>query len=234
MHQMTKKTGRFLGIGRMRTRFFYKALAQSLAQLLFLMLFVPDLPVIGPVVAPRAHAQTGGSACSNSVNPGQSQILQSVCSYITPAGQYNPLVFNATPPTAALQQFESDTVQSFLTLHGLPSTDASLIYQYGRTDLRTQLRGYMFGRLLSISLEGASQRTANEQTVYEWFRLQMSALEYALLQAAIADHNNWVASPCTWTPDPSVAAAYGLVYNGAEICRTIARTRSRKPSLSPL
>jgi hypothetical protein len=218
---MTNKTGRFLWIGRMRTKFFYKALAQSVAQLMFLMLLVPDLPVIGPMVAPRARAQgapVGPCLNINVSTSGQGQIIQSICNYINPPGSALPGITLGMPPTADLQQFESDTVQAFLTLHGLPSTDAPLIYQYGRADLRAQLRSYLLMRLLSISLEPPSQRTANEQSVYSWFQTQMWIYEQVLFQTAIADHDNWAANPCGWAPDAQVASDYGLVYNGPEIC----------------
>jgi hypothetical protein len=208
-------SNRILSVSRMQTRFFFKPV--MLVQLLALLIFTPDLPVVGPAIAPRAHAQVVVTPPCNP-NPSQFQIIQNLCSYIIPPGSLVQFL-NATPPTAALQQFESDTVQQFLAAHGLPASDASLLYQYGRSDLRTLLRSYMFARLVSLAVSvPAGAATVNEQAVYNWFQYQIWQFEITLYQVAVQDKNAWESNPCTWTPDPDVAQQYGLVYDGSAAC----------------
>src|SRR6185369_16062968 len=45
-------------------------------------------------------------------------------------------------------QFQSNAVADYLTAHDLPQDDASIIFTYGRTDLRSEIRALMFARLL--------------------------------------------------------------------------------------
>ena len=60
-----------------------------------------------------------------------------------------------------LAQFDSDSVQAYLTAHSLPATDASTVFQYARTDLRDELRAFEFVRLLDIVLRAPVQRTSH-------------------------------------------------------------------------
>ena len=57
-----------------------------------------------------------------------------------------------------LVQFDSDSVQAYLAAHSMPTTDASTLFQYARTDLRNELRAFEFARLLDIVLRAPVQR----------------------------------------------------------------------------
>src|SRR5262249_12730281 len=46
---------------------------------------------------------------------------------------------NFAIPSADVLQFERDTVNGWLTAHQLPQSDSAVIYQYGRSDLRSEL-----------------------------------------------------------------------------------------------
>ena len=119
---------------------------------------------------------------------------------------------------ADLLQFESDAVTNFLQLHRLPASASSIIYQYGRADLRNKIRAFMFADLLRIVKEDASLQTAHEQALLNWFNGQVQFLQQLQWQRAVADIQAWENNPCTWKPDPAVAAAYGLTYDAGEWC----------------
>jgi hypothetical protein len=53
-----------------------------------------------------------------------------------------------------LTQLESDAVNAYLASHNLPETDAHIIYDYGRADLRTQIRALISSILLGIVRKG--------------------------------------------------------------------------------
>jgi hypothetical protein len=80
----------------------------------------------------QARAQTI-QGCASTTN----SIIQSYCA--------NGIVYYTD-----LVQFESDSVTAYLALHNLPQTDAAKIYSYGRSDLRTAVRGVMMTTLLGI------------------------------------------------------------------------------------
>ncbi|HWE50640.1 MAG TPA: putative Ig domain-containing protein, partial [Bryobacteraceae bacterium] len=113
-----------------------------------------------------------------------------------------------------------EAVQQFLADHGLPASDASVIYQYGRSDLRNQIRSYMLGRLLKIGSTPEPALSTHEQAISQWMAYQLWQDEITMLKVAIADRNSWQADPCHWAPDPDIAAAYGLNYVGSNFCNT--------------
>jgi hypothetical protein len=45
------------------------------------------------------------------------------------------------PIAADLTQLENDSVQAYLGLHDLPQSDSTIVYTYGRRDLRSAIRG---------------------------------------------------------------------------------------------
>ena len=118
----------------------------------------------------------------------------------------------------ALVQFEADSVQAYLTLHGLPSTDSLVVYGYGRSDLRTEIRGLMLVRLLAIVSKAPSDRNSLETSIYNWYLNRVWQNEISMAAAAVADKTNFLADKCDWTPDPDIASQYGFVYEGGAFC----------------
>ncbi len=118
----------------------------------------------------------------------------------------------------ALVQFESDSVQAYLAIHGLPSTDSFVVYTYGRSDLRTEIRGLMLVRVLAILGKAPSDRSALETSIYNWFLNRVWTNEKNTAHAAVNDKNSFLANKCGWSPDPDIASQYGFVYEGGAFC----------------
>lgn len=118
-----------------------------------------------------------------------------------------------------LEQLEFDAVNAYLALHALPATDASVIYTYGRQDLRDAIRASIFTQMLAIIKKPASQRTQHEQTLFDWLQRLVQQNEVALYTNAIAESNRFFADPCTFTLDSDIASAYNLSYNGLPFCK---------------
>jgi hypothetical protein len=117
-----------------------------------------------------------------------------------------------------LKQLESDGVNAFLGLHGLPATDASVIYTYGRQDLRDEIRASMFTQMMAIIKKPASERTQHEQTLFNWLQGLVQQNEIALYTNAIAESGRFFADPCTFTLDSDIASTYNLRYDGRPFC----------------
>ena len=65
-------------------------------------------------------------------------------------------------------KLESDAVKAYLADHNLPETDAHVIYDYGRADLRNAIRGHMISILLGVIATPASVRNAHQKALYKW------------------------------------------------------------------
>jgi hypothetical protein len=209
------------GIGGVNRRFFFKPLAIAMALFVGLMqsaataqqITVEGTPVT--IVPPSTPPPITVFTCGGSL-----QILQHTCDYITPPGYsaFSVGTVSGTPPSKDLEQLESDAVNEYLADHDLPSTDASLIYQYGRADLRSAIRSQMLGDLIAIGQKAESAKTGHEDTLNNWFQYQMQQFEITYYQAAVNDKNSWENNPCAWTPDSDLAQQYGLNYNSSSFC----------------
>jgi hypothetical protein len=115
-------------------------------------------------------------------------------------------------------QLEADAVQAYLGLHKLPASDAQIIYDYGRADLRDAVRGMIFNILLGIINKPASERTPHETALYAW--LQGLVWQNEIQQAALARYwfLIWEQGPCFFSLDPVIASAYKLSYDGSFLC----------------
>jgi hypothetical protein len=122
------------------------------------------------------------------------------------------------PIVSDLVQLENDAVAAYLGLHELPQSDANIIYTYGRSDLRSAIRGLIFNILLGIIEKPASERTKHEKALYEWLRglVQQNEIEYYKL--ALDQFGAWQRNPCLFSLDPVIASEYELSYNGAPYC----------------
>src|SRR5215813_50803 len=164
----------------MRRSLYFRPLAIGLA---FLLLRIPLPPPIG--LAQPAFA--GVDSCS----PSADRILQDICPDGTPDG--------------TLIKFEQDIVHDWLTLHRMPLSNAALIYQHGRSDLRSDIRAAMYARLLTIIAKSEKDRTLEEQYLFLWFRKQVTDKEVGLFQHAVDERDRWKNDPCHWEPDPQIA-----------------------------
>lgn len=183
-----------------------------MALALMLLAHLPVATPIGPVRPALAQDACGPSA---------DRILQDIC--------------RDEQTRLNLMEFEEDTVNGWLTAHQMPLSDAGLIYQHGRSDLRSVLRAQMLARILGIIHQ--SERTANEQFVYDWFSQVVHQHEVGVYQFAVDERDRWESDPCGWRPDPDIAAAYGLYYQGGAFCRpnplsAVVSTKPQVPSKS--
>jgi hypothetical protein len=131
----------------------------------------------------------------------------------------NPILQNCLGRACVdLRQLEADGATAYLGLHDLPPADASIIYNYGHTDLRSGVRGAMFNILLGIILKPASQRTQHEQTLYSWLQSAVQQNEIAEYTLALDQFNSWQSDPCHFGLDSDIASQYDISYNGAAFC----------------
>jgi hypothetical protein len=129
-----------------------------------------------------------------------------------------------SPPTffsqyeADLVQLESDAVNAYLGFHGLPATDAHVIYDFGRQDLRDGVRAAIYTILLGIIEKPASSRSAHEQNLYNWLQKIVQANEIQEYTLALQQFNNFRNDPCHFGLDPNIASAYKISYDGNPFC----------------
>jgi hypothetical protein len=188
-------------VNSVRRSVFFQPLAMLLA-----ILVLPVLSWLSPVgndAATRpfqAEAQTiqGCAATGNT-------IIRNYC-------------FGTVSYANDLIQLESDGVNAYLGLHNLPPSDAHVVYDYGRTDLRAAVRGVMLTQLLAIVQKPASSRTAHEQSLYNWLQAIVQQNEIAYYTQAVNQFNSFIADPCTFTLDSVVAASTKITYDGAPFC----------------
>jgi hypothetical protein len=121
-------------------------------------------------------------------------------------------------PVAALYALESDAVKLYLALHGLPQSEASVIYSHGRKDLRTAIRGLMLANLIAIIQKDPADRTSNEQALYNWLQGIVQRNEVDLYRNASQHYASFVNDPCRFTLDATVAGAMGISYSGTPFC----------------
>jgi len=117
-----------------------------------------------------------------------------------------------------LTQFEKDSVTAYLALHNIPQSDAHVIYDYGRSDLRSAVRGVMMTTLQGIFALPASQRTPHQQSLYDWMQGLVQSDEISMYQNALSSFRSWQADPCHFVLDPTIASVYNLTYDGNPYC----------------
>jgi hypothetical protein len=200
-----KNTSRALGVSRLTRSVIYKPLAAVLAVLLIPSLSsfesTAGIP-LGAAKSFQASAQTIQGCAPSPANA----IIQTLC----PG--------NNTAYVADLQKLESDAVSAYLGLHGLPATDAQMIYTYGRADLRSAVRAGMYAQLLAIIEKPALNRSQHEQNLYAWFQGLVWKNEIAEYTLAVNEFQLFESNPCEFTLDPTIASAYKLSYDGTPFC----------------
>ena len=203
----TKKKYSLLGLAQVRRSIIFKPLA-----LLLVILLLPAISWLEDGSA--LQSGKGGQAFQAS-----GQVVIGACDpYPVNSLLQNYCAASQFPSRGDLQQFESDSVAVYLLEHNLPATDAHLIYDEGRADLRNEIRAEMLTGLLAIIKKPANQRTAHEQTLYSWFQDSVQQNEIAYYSAALHAYQSWQADPCDFTLDANIASQYGLSYNGLPYC----------------
>jgi hypothetical protein len=199
-----------LNVGGLRRWIVYRPLAVTMA-----ILLLPFLSWIeGAGTRPfQANAQVGG--CTSTTN----SIIQSYC-------------VNNTDYFTDLTQLEQDAVNAYLAAHILPASDAHLIYDQGRTDLRTAVRGAMLTIVLGAISTPAPQRTAHQQSLVNWMQSIAWADEIGQYTIALNTFKAWEADPCHFALDSVVQKAYSLSYDGSPYCfqQTLAIVGAPVPS----
>ncbi|MBI4903850.1 MAG: hypothetical protein HY820_09455 [Acidobacteria bacterium] len=114
--------------------------------------------------------------------------------------------------------FEANAIAAFLQAHSIPLSDIPLVRQYGRADLRNELRANLFANLLAIIKKDPATRTPEEQRVYNWTQDVVWQHQKEQYLAAILDRDAWKSNPCNWKPDSDIAKQYNLNYDGSLWC----------------
>ncbi len=183
---------------------------------------VPTYTQIVPNVQTTQIISPGSTSLSNvSVKP----VPPSTPIVLASQGGTNGHCTTPIPPTAIVQDctlgntaFESNMINLWLAIHGRPPSDASILYQYAGMELRNELRNFMFAYLEGVIAEDRSQRSSDDQALFNWIQTAVQSNEIAYYKAAIQEYNNWVQNPCKFQLNPVVAQAYGLSYDGEGYC----------------
>ncbi|HXB73500.1 MAG TPA: putative Ig domain-containing protein [Candidatus Acidoferrales bacterium] len=196
-----KKVNQMLTVTGLRRSVIHKPLAVLMA-----ILFMPAVSWIqssGSRQPPpfQAQAQIVVQGCASTTN----SIIQNYC--LNGAIYFNDLT-----------QLESEAVTAYLAVHSLPTTDAHLVYDTGREDLRNDIRGSMMNILAAIVLKPASQRSTHEQALYTWLQTLVQQNEITEYTTALSNFNSLIADPCHFTLDPDLAQQYKLAYDGTPFC----------------
>src|SRR5262249_6989345 len=205
--QHARAVGLVLSAAQMRKRAFYRPLAVLMALLVLpVSSSAAGVGSSAPLPLPVEATQQIGGCVADPTSP---SIIRQYC-------------VNGTVYASDLIQLETDAVSMNLAEVGLSASDAHVIYDYGRSDLRSAVRANMLTLLQRIILTPASVRASqgheHEQNLYNWFSALVQKNEIALYGQALNEFNTWQASPCLFTLDPTVAAANNLSYDGAPFC----------------
>lgn len=121
-------------------------------------------------------------------------------------------------PINDIMQFESDSVNAYLAFHNLPSSDAHLIYDTARSDLRNAVRAVMVDSLIGIARTPASRHSDHEKALYKWLQAIVQQNELNLYTLANNEFQKFRGDACHFTLDPQIAAQYNLAFDGSSFC----------------
>ncbi len=76
----------------------------------------------------------------------------------------------------------------------------------------------MFTYITGVIAKQPAVRDAQEQQVYSWIQSAVRDNEVAMYAAATAEYNRWFNDPCHFSPDPTIAAKFGINYDAAPWC----------------
>ena len=110
--------------------------------------------------------------------------------------------------SAFLVRLEDDAVNAYLAAHNLPETDAHVIYDYGRADLRNAIRGQIISILLGVIKTPESLRTGQQRALYLWLQDLVWANEIAYYTKSYDEFLKWQHDPCHYVLDAPIADQY--------------------------
>ena len=124
-----------------------------------------------------------------------------------------------SPDAQRFYGFVENIAYGWLAERGLPKEDlAAIVRPYGREDLRAEILSYTAARLLTLLAKLPEKRTPDEQFVVDTIARDFRENELTLYDYAVKDAESFINDPCGWKPDPEIAAAYGLEYDGRPYC----------------
>jgi hypothetical protein len=195
---MMKRGQDRLSVTAMRRAVFYRPLALLLAVLLS-----PALSELGAGRGPKplqAAAQVV-QGCESTTN----SIIRNYC-------------VDGISYGVALSKLEQDAVANYLSMNGMPQSEASVIYTLGRTDLRNAVRAQMYAIMVDIIEKKAEDRSQHERTLYLWLQSVVQGLEAKMYQEAFNHLREFQLNPCGFRLDPDLAKVYGLEWSGTAFC----------------
>lgn len=133
-------------------------------------------------------------------------------------GLIKNLCADNTAPSSiqAISDFETTAINNWLDAHSLPHDNT--VFDYGRADLRNELKAFLLASIVGIIQKPAAQRTANEQAAYDWLQGNLQQLEIKYYTAAIDEWTKFQNDPCDYQLDPDIATQYKLTYNSTPFC----------------
>ena len=129
--------------------------------------------------------------------------------------QYCPVY---SPEAQRFKAYIGNLIGRWITDHDLRQEELNIITTYGREDLIADINGYIAANLLILLEKAPESRTEEEKFIVQMMQEHVRATEYALYDYAVKDAESFIKDPCGWKPDPEVAAAYGLEYDGSPYC----------------
>lgn len=211
-----RSISRWISVAALRQSLIYRPIA---ALLILLM-----LPVIEPLM-PQARDSGGGLQDL----PGQ---VEESGSLFQAKAQGTVFCFPGNP-AAIIRKFcgvdgaavvpelvtlEAEAVSAYLAMHRIPQSEANFIYQYGRKDLRNQVRAIMFARLMEISRKPASARSAYERALYLWLQRLVQRDEINLYLETLNHFNYFRSNPCGFVLNKDVKDTLGITYENSVAC----------------
>lgn len=119
---------------------------------------------------------------------------------------------------AALSKLEQDAVANYLSMNGIPQSEASVIYSLGRTDLRNAVRAQMYAIMVDIIEKKPEERSQHERTLHLWLQSVVQGLEARMYQEAFNHLREFQNDPCRFRLDSDLAKVYGLEWDGNLFC----------------
>ncbi len=118
----------------------------------------------------------------------------------------------------ALSKLEQDAVANYLSMNGIPQSEAGVIYSLGRTDLRNAVRAQMYAIMVDIIEKKPEERSQHERTLHLWLQSVVQGLEARMYQEAFNHLREFQNDPCRFRLDSDLAKAYGLEWDGNLFC----------------
>lgn len=115
--------------------------------------------------------------------------------------------------------YVTNVIYRWMAERKLPPSDLQQVIQkYGRADLIADIQSYVAADLFALLQKPVDERTPDEDFVVKKFELDFRDRELHLYSTAVAEGEKFINDPCHWQPEPELAAAYGLEYDGKPYC----------------